>query len=112
VFFFALLATGAYIAFDVLDLDASDLRGRPAGGVAVAELVGTEAGDRLRQDHSRPEAPVRRLATPPALLAAPHRLAAPRAAAMASAARRDGFLTRAHLARSAARSDSPPSDPA
>jgi hypothetical protein len=112
VCFFAFLATGAYLAFDVLDLDGSDLRGRPAGGVATAEPAGTEAEGRLRQDHSRPEVPVPAVALPPLRFAAPHHLATPRSAAMASAARRDRFPARAHLARSATRADSPSPDPA
>ncbi len=112
MFCFALLATGAYIAFDVLDLDGSDLRGRPASGVAVAEPARAEAEGRLRQDHGMPAA------APPAVgaaafrIAAPTHLATPRADAMATAARRDRILARAHIARSATRSDSPPADPA
>jgi hypothetical protein len=112
VCFFAFLATGAYLAFDVLDLDGSDLRGRPAGGVAMAEPAGTEAEARLRQDHSRPEAPVPAPTLPALRFAAPHHLATPRSAAMASTARRGRFPARAHLARSATRADSPSPDPA
>ena len=112
MFFFAFLATGAYIAFDVLDLDGSDLRGRPAGSMAMGEPAGTEAEGRLRLDHARPEAPAQAIAPTVPRLAAPHQLTDPRSAAMATTARRDRFPARDHFARSATRSDSPSPDPA
>lgn len=52
VLLFALLATGFYLAFDMLDLDGSDLRATSGSGVAAAELEG-----RFRHDPSASEAP-------------------------------------------------------
>ena len=112
MFFFAFLATGAYIAFDVLDLDGSDLRARPAGGIAMAEPAGTEAEGRLRPDQARPEAPAPAVILPAPRFAGPHQMTTPRSAAMATAARGDRSPARAHFARSATRSDSPSPDPA
>jgi hypothetical protein len=112
VFFFAFLATGAYIAFDVLDLDGSDLRGRPAGGMAMAEPAGTAAEGRLRLDQAGPEPPAPAIAPPPPRFVAPPQLTDPRSAAMATVARRDRFPARDRFARSATRSDSLSPDPA
>lgn len=112
VFLFAVLATGAYIAFDVLDVDGSDLRGRPASGTAVAEPARTEAEGRLRQDPLTPETPGVASAVPAHRVAALNHRAAPYAATAITVARRHGFLARAHTDRAAARSDSQSSDPA
>ncbi len=112
MFFFAFLATGAYIAFDVLDLDGSDLRGGPAGGTAVAEPARTEAQGRPRHDPLTPETPGVASAVPAHHVAALNHRAAPRIAAVVTVARRDRFLARAHMGRAAARSNSQSTDPA
>ena len=112
MFCFAFLATGAYLAFDVLDVDGSDLGGRPASGAAAAEPARSEAEGRLRQDPTTPEDPRLVSMLPVHRVGAPHRGAAPRAAAAVVPARRDRFLARAHPGRAAISSDAPPADPA
>ncbi len=109
---FVLLATGAYLAFDVLDLDGSDLGGRPASGTAAAEPARSEAEGRLRLDPTTPEDLRPLSAVFGFQVAALHPGSAPRAAIVVVFARRDRSLARAQLGRAAIASDSQPADPA
>lgn len=56
LFLCACLAMGVYIAFDVLDLDGSDLRDPLPGNAIAAEPVGAEAERFLSQDLATPDA--------------------------------------------------------
>jgi len=55
VFLCACLATGVYVAFDILDLDGSDLREPLPGNAIAAEPVGAEAERFQSQALSTPE---------------------------------------------------------
>ena len=111
ILLFALLATGAYLAFDVLDLDGSELRGRPAGGTAVAEPARSEAEGRLRSDPLASDGPGTAGPTPAHAVAPGHHWAAARVATPVAVGRRHPFLARARVGRTETHPN-PPSDPA
>jgi hypothetical protein len=56
VFLCAILAMGVYIAFDVLDLDGSQMRDSFAGNAIAAEPERVETDRLLHHAHSIPEA--------------------------------------------------------
>ena len=106
----AFLSVGAYLAFDVLDLDGSDLRS-PSAAAALAEPAGTGVEVNPRQAASMPEAPhvglrrVSRAAGPSVL----HDTLLPGPSAWAT--RQAPFLARASLGRDPAAPASPDGDP-
>jgi hypothetical protein len=51
----ALLTIGAYVVFDILDVDGSQMTGRPAGDMIVAEAVQAEADRVVRADPFTPD---------------------------------------------------------
>jgi hypothetical protein len=55
VFFFALLTINAYVLFDILDLDGSQMTGWPADDVIVAEALQVEADRFSRADPFTPD---------------------------------------------------------
>lgn len=58
VFLCAVLAMGAYIVFDMLDLDGSGLREAWAGGLIAAEAAGGETERLLPPTEAAPHAPI------------------------------------------------------
>lgn len=111
VFCIAFVATGAYIAFDVLDIDGSDLRGPAANGAAAAEPARTEAEGCLRLDCAPPElfglAPY-----PPASAAIPLSQPSTPAPGLIVVARQGRSLARTDVRGEALPSASDPVDPA
>jgi hypothetical protein len=51
----ALLTIGAYVLFDILDVDGSRMTARPAGDMIVAEALQAEADRVLRADTITPD---------------------------------------------------------
>ena len=51
----ALLIFGAYLIFDILDVDGSQMTGRPADGILVAEALQVEADRFFRADPFTPD---------------------------------------------------------
>ena len=106
----ALLSVGAYLAFDVLDLDGSDLRSSLAAG-AVAEAAGTGVEVNPRHAGSMPEAShvgLRRVSRAAGSAVLPDTLL-PGPSAWAT--RQAPFLARASLGRDPAAPASPDGDP-
>ena len=55
VLFFALLMIGAYVIFDILDVDGSQMTGWPASDIIVAETLQIEADRFFRADPFTPD---------------------------------------------------------
>ena len=53
----ALLTMGAYVLFDILDVDGSQMTGWPADAIIVAEALQIEADRCFRPDTLTPDAP-------------------------------------------------------
>ncbi len=112
VFLCAVLAMGAYIAFDMLDLDGSSLRDAWAGSAIAAEAVGGEAERLLPPDEAAPHATILGSAVGAvghdSLSGSIHRPApAPRLGAP-----RNHTLPRTNLAKETSSTTSPSTDPA
>jgi len=112
VFLCAVLAMGAYIAFDMLDLDGSSLRDAWAGSAITAEAVGGESERLLLPTEAAPHvtilgSPVGAVGLSP--ISGPlHRPApAPRLVAW-----RSHILPRTNLAKETSSTTSPSADPA
>ncbi len=97
---FALLAVGIYLAFDVLDLDGSDLRSPFAGGAAVVPAGGEAEGREIGSTW------LSQATTPPTFQDVPL------VAASAHPARGGPFLARAYPSRDATPPDPSAEDPA
>ena len=112
VFLCACLAMGVYIAFDILDLDGSELRDPLPGDAMAAEPVGGEAERLLAQNLSTPEVSY------PAFLALvlPSVSESPRATSRTTlsttALRLDRIFPRVFLRRETAATTSTADDPA
>ena len=108
----AVLAMGAYIVFDMLDLDGSSLRSAWAGSAIAAEAAGGETERLLPPSETAPQAPILGPAVgavgfdPPSGFL--HRsLPMPRLGAW-----RSPTLPRTNLAKETASATSPTTDPA
>ena len=55
VFFVALLTIGAYVIFDILDVDGSQMTGRPADAIIAAEALQVEVDRFFRADTFTPD---------------------------------------------------------
>jgi hypothetical protein len=112
VFLSACLAMGVYIAFDVLDLDGSNMRGVGPGTAFAAESPSAEADRLLPQ---RPVSPATQGVLPlrPDFRIIAERLRPrPHDSRDAAHARPGAMRPRAHLARVASPANSPTGDPA
>ncbi len=110
VLLFALLLVGAYVIFDILDLDGSERNGWPNDDIIVATTQEAEAERFWRVDLATPGSSV---LTPPSLsrllLAAIDRIS-PATANLR--VRQSRWLPRVNLYREQARTSSPTTDPA
>jgi hypothetical protein len=110
VFAFALLATGAYLAFDVLDLDGSEMRARPLAATATAEPP------RIESDLEHRPGVVPGAAVPQALARADgttsHSAVGSSRRAAAATVWRGYALPRRHVTGDADRAPAPSADPA
>ena len=109
VILIALLTIGAYIIFDILDVDGSQMTGWPAGAMLVAETLQAETDRGFRPDPFTPDATGRRdasLARWPMLER--HGLAF---ATLRLRIRQRGMLPRVHLPRPLAQTTSLAADP-
>lgn len=112
LFLFALLAVGLYIAFEVLDLDGSELSSRLFGTAVAAEPARAETERLLHQAPGTREIPgllVLSVTLPPVSESSQ---VAPRRVLATLAALWGCILPRAHLSREASSTDSQLNDPA
>ncbi len=112
VFLCAVLAMGAYIVFDMLDLDGSSLRDTWAGSAIAAEAVGGETERLLPPTEAAPHAPalgsaVGAVGLDPLSGSFRRPAPAPRLGASSS-----HTLPRANLAKETSSMSSPSADPA
>ncbi len=113
VFLSACLAMGVYLAFDVLDLDGSSLRGVAAGVAMAAESASGETDRLLLPRDPWTSAGQGFLPLHPDFrVKAPSLRPLPYGRGDAARARRGALRPRAHLARVASSPSSPTGDPA
>lgn len=109
-FFFAVVTVGAYVVFDVLDVDGSQTAGRATSELLVAEEPQAEACRLVCADAFTPDA------TGPASLSLPRRVSPEvRSLSLATVIRCDrvgSMLPRQNLYRELARTSASSADPA
>jgi hypothetical protein len=112
VFLCAFLAMGVYIAFEVLDVDGSNLRDMGPGTAIAAEPASADAERFLHHAPAIADAPGLVFPSIPVAFASESRQLAGQATPTTLAARQGHFLPRMHLGREVSSVTSPTEDPA